>query len=108
MQISYLLGRNSKLKLSDIARSMTSQTNYKRNKRHEKNPPNVHRGTILAPVAGLLQILLMPNKKWFIASIILTSNDPSEQCAMRRTISMRLAKEITKSNSYSTEMELNY
>ena len=30
MQIGYLLGRNSKLKLSEIARSMTSQTNYER------------------------------------------------------------------------------
>ena len=32
MQISYLLGRNTKLKLSDIVRSMTSQTNHERKK----------------------------------------------------------------------------
>lgn len=50
MQISYLLGLNSKSKLNDIARSMTSQTNY--NKReHEK--------TLLASIAALSLLLLL-------------------------------------------------
>ena len=79
MQISYLLGRNSKFKTERHRAFMTSQTNYKRKKGHEKTLLTSIAALSLLLVAGLLRILFMPNKKWFITSIILTSNDPSEQ-----------------------------
>ena len=50
MQIGYLLGRNSKLKLTEIASSVIPRNNNERKKGREKNPPNIDRGTILAPV----------------------------------------------------------
>ena len=77
MRIGYLLSWNSKLKMSDITRSMTSHINYER-KKGVKKPPNIHRGTIFNCVWLDYCKISYVKQKVVITSSILKLNDPLE------------------------------